>query len=84
MLINCIVILKKQGISTILDDRNERPGVKFNDVDLIGVPIRITVGKLLSEGLVEVKLRNVDASDNVEISELNTYINELITNLTNN
>lgn len=73
--------LEKQGISTILDDRNERPGVKFNDVDLIGVPIRITVGKLLSEGLVEVKLRNVDASDNVEISELNTYINELITNL---
>lgn len=37
--------LQNMGIETILDDRDERPGVKFNDMDLIGIPLRITVGK---------------------------------------
>ncbi len=37
------------GIETILDDRDERPGVKFNDMDLIGIPLRITVGKKKSK-----------------------------------
>lgn len=37
--------LNSMGIDTLLDDRNERPGVKFNDMDLIGIPLRITVGK---------------------------------------
>ena len=40
-----------------MDDRNERAGVKFKDADLIGTPIRITVGKSAAEGLVEYKLR---------------------------
>ena len=42
------------GLDVLLDDRDERPGVKFKDADLIGVPFRITVGKKLAEGLVEV------------------------------
>ncbi len=50
--------LRKQGISTILDDRQERVGVKFNDMDLIGIPIRITVGNKIKDQTVEIKLRN--------------------------
>lgn len=45
------------GVEVLLDDRDERPGVKFKDADLIGIPVRITVGKKASEGLVEYKLR---------------------------
>jgi len=49
--------LQASGIEVILDDRNERPGVKFKDADLIGIPVRITVGKKAGEGIVEYKLR---------------------------
>lgn len=49
--------LQQKGLEVILDDRNERPGVKFKDADLLGIPIRITVGKLAGEGRVEYKLR---------------------------
>mgnify|MGYP004570921137 FL=1 len=49
--------LTKAGIEVIWDDRNERPGVKFKDADLIGIPVRITVGKLAGEGIVEYKRR---------------------------
>ncbi len=45
------------GVEAVLDDRDERPGVKFKDADLIGFPYRITVGKTISEGLVEYKVR---------------------------
>ena len=50
--------LEKAGIEVVTDDRDERPGVKFKDWDLIGVPVRITVGKKAGEGLCEYKLRN--------------------------
>lgn len=50
--------LKKVGLETIIDDRNERPGVKFKDADLIGYPLRVVVGpKTLTEGNLEVKIR---------------------------
>ena len=50
--------LQNAGISTMFDDRDERAGVKFNDADLIGCPIRVTVGeKTLKEGMVELKPR---------------------------
>lgn len=49
--------LTDKGIETIIDDRNERAGVKFNDAELIGIPLRITVGKKASEGIVEFKVR---------------------------
>lgn len=45
------------GIETVVDDRDERPGVKFKDADLIGIPVRITVGRRAGEGVVEYKLR---------------------------
>ncbi|RCW46613.1 proline--tRNA ligase [Paenibacillus prosopidis] len=50
--------LSDAGIETLLDDRDERPGVKFKDSDLIGIPIRIVVGKHAAEGIVELKRRN--------------------------
>lgn len=49
--------LMDKGIEVLIDDRNERPGVKFKDADLIGIPVRITVGRRASEGIVEVKYR---------------------------
>jgi prolyl-tRNA synthetase len=53
--------LEHQGVETLLDDRDARPGFKFKDADLIGIPIRITVGKKsLAEGVVEAKRRNSD------------------------
>lgn len=58
--------LNASGVETLLDDRKERPGVKFKDADLIGIPLRITVGKLAGEGKVEYKLRR--ETEKVEIT----------------
>ena len=49
--------LTEAGVEVLWDDRDERPGVKFKDADLIGIPVRITVGKRAAEGVVEYKLR---------------------------
>lgn len=49
--------LQGLGIDVLIDDREERAGVKFKDADLIGIPIRVTVGKKINEGMVEFKLR---------------------------
>ena len=46
------------GVEALIDDRNERAGVKFKDSELIGIPIRVTVGKKIGEGIVEFKLRD--------------------------
>lgn len=58
--------LSSQGIEVLLDDRNERAGIKFNDRDLIGIPIRITVGKKAADSIVEYSLRKDD--ERLEIS----------------
>lgn len=58
--------LGKAGVEVLLDDRKERPGVKFKDADLLGIPVRITVGKGAVDGMVEYKLRR-DA-DKTEMS----------------
>lgn len=50
--------LVSNGIDVILDDRNERPGVKFNDADLLGIPLRVTIGRNAKDGLVEFKKRS--------------------------
>lgn len=65
------------GIESILDDRDERPGVKFKDMDLIGIPCRITVGKKLIEGFVEFKMRNEDEVSLIRINEIVDKIKEL-------
>ena len=58
--------LKEEGIEVLLDDRNERAGVKFKDRDLIGLPIRITVGKRAAENIVEYSLRS--HGERIEVS----------------
>ena len=70
--------LTASGIDTVLDDRDERVGVKFNDMELIGIPIRITVGKKVNDGELEVKLR--DEADNriCKIEEVETLVKEII------
>ena len=58
------------GEEVILDDRDERPGVKFNDAELIGIPYRITVGKKAGEGIVEFKHRTDEKAQEITIDEL--------------
>ena len=70
--------LTKNGVEVLLDDRDERPGVKFNDMDLIGIPIRITVGKKLAEGKVELKLRTESEAIDVETSEVINTVTDII------
>jgi len=60
--------LETAGFDVILDDRNERPGVKFKDADLVGIPFRITVGNKVTEGTVEVVLRSTREVRDVTIS----------------
>ena len=61
--------LEKAGVEVIVDDRKERPGVKFKDADLLGIPVRITVGKLAPEGKVEYKLRRDEEKEEITIEE---------------
>jgi prolyl-tRNA synthetase len=57
------------GMDTLLDDRDERPGVKFKDADLIGVPFRITVGKKLAQGMVELVERRGKKTSDVAVAD---------------
>jgi prolyl-tRNA synthetase len=67
--------LEKRGIEVVLDDRDERAGVKFKDADLIGIPLRITLGpKKLSEGKVEVKFRQSKAVEEVALDTVEDFI----------
>ena len=72
--------LKKQGIEALLDDREERAGVKFKDADLIGIPVRITVGKKAADGICEFKLRTDSEATDLEteaaIEKAVAYIKE--------
>ncbi len=61
--------LIEANVEVILDDRNERAGVKFNDADLIGIPIRINIGRKAAEGLVELKLRNGNEAVTMPVDE---------------
>ncbi|UDI78422.1 proline--tRNA ligase [Staphylococcus taiwanensis] len=72
--------LQKQ-YDVLYDDRKERAGVKFNDADLIGLPIRIVIGKNAAEGIVEVKVRRTGESEEVHIDNLEAHIESLYNNL---
>ncbi len=67
-----------KNIETVIDDRDERPGVKFKDADLIGFPIRITAGKTLGEGMVEIKLRSTGEMRKVPKEEAVSYVIQII------
>ena len=62
------------GLDVLLDDRDERPGVKFKDADLIGVPYRIVIGKKLAQGLVEVVERRTRKSCDVELGTAASFV----------
>ncbi len=68
--------LKQQGYDVLLDDRKERPGVKFKDMELIGLPIRITVGKRSGEGIIEVRERTADENQEMSVEELYAYLKQ--------
>ena len=65
--------LEAVGFDVVLDDRDERPGVKLKDADLVGIPFRITVGKKVTEGTVEVVLRETREVRDVTISAIVEY-----------
>jgi prolyl-tRNA synthetase len=74
--------LLDRGVDAVMDDRNERPGVKFKDCDLIGIPLRVTIGERnLKEGLVEIKLRNEKESQRIKkediVERVVGYVEEL-------
>ena len=70
--------LMNKQIDTILDDRDLRAGVKFNDMDLIGIPYRITVGKKAKDNLVELKIRETNQVFDVHVNDIVTKIIELM------
>src|SRR3981081_1680974 len=70
--------LEAAGFDVILDDRDERPGVKFKDADLVGIPFRVTVGKKVTEGTVEVVLRSTREIRDVTISSIVEHFEGLL------
>jgi len=68
--------LEKAGFSVLLDDRDERPGVKFKDADLIGIPFRINVGKKVTEGQVEVVSRSTRKSQDANIPDIDHHLKQ--------
>ena len=71
----------KRGIDALLDDRDERPGVKFKDADLIGIPYRITVGKKLAEGKVEFVERRTKAAQDILLHEAVDHLQKVLGSL---
>lgn len=77
--------LISKNIEVLLDDRQERPGIKFKDADLLGIPLRITVGeKKLKEGKVELKLRNEPSAKDVPLKDAPTEAIKMLTEITGN
>lgn len=71
--------LRAQRLDVVLDDRSERPGVKFRDIELIGIPVRITVGpRGLADGNVEVTVRATGESVDVPVGEAVEYVRRLV------
>ncbi|MFI5070520.1 MAG: proline--tRNA ligase [Terriglobales bacterium] len=68
--------LEAAGYDVLLDDRDERPGVKFKDADLVGIPYRVTVGKKVTEGTVEVVLRSTRQIQDASIARITEYFQQ--------
>jgi prolyl-tRNA synthetase len=69
--------LQRAGLDALLDDRDERAGVKFKDADLIGVPYRITVGKKVGDGVIELFDRRAKKSEDVKIADVVARVQKL-------
>ena len=74
-------VLHDHGYQVLVDDRKERAGVKFAESDLIGIPVRITVGKKAEEGIVEIKLRRSGETLEVKVDELIDSLGILLKNV---
>jgi prolyl-tRNA synthetase len=70
--------LEAAGFDVLLDDRDERPGVKFKDADLVGIPFRVTVGKKVTEGTVEVVQRSTREIHDASIASITEYFQKLL------
>lgn len=75
-----VTLLQDEGYDVLLDDRKERPGVKFADSDLMGIPIRITVGKKAADEIVELKIRSTGETIEVSKDELVNSVKILLKN----
>ena len=76
--------LLAEGIEAIIDDRDERPGIKFKDADLLGIPLRITIGsKSLKQGLVEIRKRESGETIRIPKDEYQESVRQLINGLNN-
>lgn len=73
--------LKDANIDVIIDDRNEKAGFKFKDADLIGIPVKIIVGKMVDNNIVEVKLRSEEKGYEVSIDNICDHILKVVENL---
>lgn len=73
------ISIKEKGIDVLIDDRDERAGVKFKDADLIGIPILIIIGERnLKEGLIEIKDRRKKKAEKVNIEEIFRYLSDIL------
>ena len=70
--------LESAGFDVLLDDRNERPGVKFKDADLVGIPFRVTVGNKVTEGTVEVAKRSTGEMHDASIATITEYFQKVL------
>jgi len=70
--------LEAAGFEVLLDDRDERPGVKFKDADLVGIPYRVTVGKKVTEGTVEVVQRSTREMHDASIGAITGYFEKIL------
>lgn len=70
--------LQEAGVETLIDDRDDRPGVKFKDADLMGFPLKITVGKKITEGLVEIKTRRTKEMSLVAVNDVVNFVRDFV------
>jgi prolyl-tRNA synthetase len=70
--------LESAGFDVLLDDRDERPGVKFKDADLVGIPFRVNVGKKVTEGTVEIVERSTRQMQDASIAGIEQYFHKVL------
>jgi prolyl-tRNA synthetase len=71
--------LQQHGVDVLFDDRDERPGVKFKDADLVGIPLRVTIGaKGLEKGVIELRRRRDAKTDEIPLADAVKHIQTLI------
>ncbi len=70
-------LLRRLGVEVLYDDRDERPGIKFKDADLLGIPMRLSVGaKGIKEGVVEFRDRRTGATDRVGLEQVDAFVKD--------